>query len=825
MGTDGLKALYVLRLALKRSAYGEQAAQKRPVITISSVSPFGRPRRYVTTAYRASPDNSTSFAPTHHATTASSSTWGPRHASSDIEYPDSGEFLETSFLDDPSREESCEYRMASMTLPERYVAPIRWPYSNVSRSREQDGEAGAEMHIPRRCDTLASLVVSGDLRTARIVYDELVSLHIGILRRSIYLEPAIACIDGTPEGLEAFLFWFNLVTNRPAMRPHAAFKAAYAPLVDRLLELHGTDARAQVQVLLAAAQKGALPAIFGPIARHLAYLVPPATLVTITNSVWETFTKSTTSHASEKASSTARAAAHALSAGRRVGEGWNALVRALRAAGYEGQARQVVLDKSSIEWQDATVQGLVAGCAATEVSKVSARTADLSHLPRLVRSAHAARRGDLKAKALSALLDELCEARPSLAHRLVERYEATITDSSSETEADVGAQIRQRKRGASMPERLAHARMLAFRDLGDHAGVVERFREAFHWVGIPDQHAAGLSAGTSADSSPSQSARFWLKPSRPIKTRLYPTSVHLSTLYPSLLHLGHNTSGTGSVQALAFLQSLRHAVLADSLSTHQESSSDSALLSALSATIPTSAIDSPLADILPAEASLRPVPPQLLPMPMTFAILARKVCELYGPKVGLMMLEQNEELIGSLLKPLPGHARPTSLSGSADATSTAVYASAPDSAAPSPSANTKAPRRAARIVLTASEAATLSFRLSLARRLIPTIDVYNAVLWSLAGHTRTDNLASMLGDMYEEKPIAAHAQRLLLKIYGKEQAGVRIADLLDENRMPRPDDRTLLGVAGILEGVGKVVEAEKIREVCRAAHREAVSSA
>jgi hypothetical protein len=128
-------------------------------------------------------------------------------------------------------------------------------------------------------------------------------------------------------------------------------------------------------------------------------------------------------------------------------------------------------------------------------------------------------------------------------------------------------------------------------------------------------------------------------------------------------------------------------------------------------------------------------------------------------------------------------------------------------------------------VLTAFEAATLSFRLSLARRIIPTIDVYNAVLWSLAGHTRTDNLASMLGDMYEEKPFAAHAQRLLLKTYGKGQAGVRIADLLDEIRMPRPDDRTLLGVAGILEGVGKVVEAEKIREVCRAAHREAVSRA
>jgi hypothetical protein len=616
--------------------------------------------------------------------------------------------------------------------------------------------------------------MAGDLKTARIVYDELVSLHIGILRRNMYLAPAISCIDGTQAGLEAFLFWFNLVPNRPAMRAHTAFKSAYAPLVDRLLSHHSRDARSHVQVLLAAAQKGVLPAIYGPIVRHLAFILAPATLEHVTESVWQTFIKHTTSHASARASSSARASAHQASATQRAEEGWNALVRALNAVGYGEQAAGVVKRRLDVAWQDGTLAGLRKGHAAQSIVETQ-RTPVLAHLPRLVRSAYAARRAELKPKALASLLDELSIAKPSLAQRLVDRYEASLADESESTS-------RLARRGPAMAERLTHARMLACRDAGDHAGVVQRFTEAFHWIGTPD-HILPIQA----IGSETASDRSWMIPTRHIERKLYPTSVHLTTLYPSLLHLNHNTSGSGSANALSFVQYLRHALLIDSVATTASANADNA---------------SPLSGItaISADVIARPLAPRLLPLPTTFAVITRKICELYGPAAGLMLLDQNTELIGDLLSPLSGHGAATT---STDvATDANITATTPN----------ERPKRRAKIALTPSENDLLALRVRTAGRLVPSIDVYNAVLWSLAGHGRTERLSSLLGDMYDEKPIASQAQRVLWRTYGPSQVD---EEALDQLRMPRPDERTLLGIAGILEGVGKTEEAEKIRQLCR----------
>ena len=100
----------------------------------------------------------------------------------------------------------------------------------------------------------------------------------------------------------------------------------------------------------------------------------------------------------------------------------------------------------------------------------------------------------------------------------------------------------------------------------------------------------------------------------------------------------------------------------------------------------------------------------------------------------------------------------------------------------------------------------------------------------------------MLGEMYDEKPIAASAQRTLIRMYGQRlqpgqpghshsdwdtnkdrgmgmgQDGVQRERLgmLDSIKMPRPGEKSMLGVAGVLERAGKVEEAERIRAACRA---------
>lgn len=209
------------------------------------------------------------------------------------------------------------------------------------------------------------------------------------------------------------------------------------------------------------------------------------------------------------------------------------------------------------------------------------------------------------------------------------------------------------------------------------------------------------------------------------------------------------------------------------------------------------------------------------------------------------MLDQAEELIAALLRPLPGHghartqANPGEFSIADDAQQATTVISA-DPAAPTLRISNR--RRLPFIPLTTPELHTLQARISLAQALVPSIDQYNALLFSLAGHARIERLATMLGEMYDEKPIAASAQRTLIRMYGQRlqpgqpghshsdwdtnkdrgmgmgQDGVQRERLgmLDSIKMPRPGEKSMLGVAGVLERAGKVEEAERIRAACRA---------
>ena len=123
-----------------------------------------------------------------------------------------------------------------------------------------------------------------------------------------------------------------------------------------------------------------------------------------------------------------------------------------------------------------------------------------------------------------------------------------------------------------------------------------------------------------------------------------------------------------------------------------------------------------------------------------------------------------------------------------------------------------------------SDRAPLLARLNLAHHLAPTLDSYNALLWSQAGKLQINQMRLLLDRMSKRRHLAQDARFTLLRKYGlglqRMQTGddgcnqIRMA--LEVLRVPKPDVKTMKGIAGVIERVGRVDEAEEIRVLIRA---------
>jgi hypothetical protein len=335
-----------------------------------------------------------------------------------------------------------------------------------------------------RCDPLARLVASGDLKTARTVYDELQALHIGILRRQVYLSAALGSLDKTKQGKNDFLFWLELVPNRPAVRPYPQSRVQWGPVVSRLIEEHTTDVKFLEQVLLLAGRKGVLPSISGPLVRHLAHFTRPDELQRIFESAMEAYIRSTTS----AHSASLRAEAHKEFARRRRSDMYGGYARALIAAGWMTAARELLADPpKGVIWDEYTLG---------KVTRVTAPTSTSSS--RVVRRVRAALRGDISPTGLASLIQDLeADRRHSLVKQMARRI--------SRIKADTWY----------------HARMLLAARDGLHETVIELFNAHFYWVGLP--------------LHPS-------KPAESVTKRLYPTKGIITTVLPSLIYTLHPRS-------------------------------------------------------------------------------------------------------------------------------------------------------------------------------------------------------------------------------------------------------------------------------------------
>ncbi|KAI9633826.1 uncharacterized protein MKK02DRAFT_28586 [Dioszegia hungarica] len=373
--------------------------------------------------------------------------WDPRHASSDVPTSD---FLEPS---------SDEYSSAALSLTAREptLTPewaTLYPLSSTPAIRPRP--------LTRRCDALARLVHDGDIRAARCMHYELSELHVGIQRRAIYLTAAVAVLRPSDKGKAAFLFWLELVPNRPAVRSHPGIKGVWKPVVDRLINEYSADKSFLSDFLFLAARKGILPTVLGPIMRHLAYITPVRELQEMMSRLEEVYLAGTTS----RRSLSTRAAAHAAYAQLRVQEMRNSFLRAVAAAGWKYQAEHMLQDGQG--WTDFTRAYVEERKAVGEAKAEPASDAAVSLAERVLR----AKAGKTSPSNLANLIEALeINQRPRLLEILERRVTGGVDDSRRET--------------------WWHAKMLLGRRRGwSNQDIIKLFDQHFLWVGFPPTNLA-----------------------------------------------------------------------------------------------------------------------------------------------------------------------------------------------------------------------------------------------------------------------------------------------------------------------------------------------
>ncbi|KAK4686026.1 hypothetical protein P7C73_g4115, partial [Tremellales sp. Uapishka_1] len=238
--------------------------------------------------------------------------------------------------------ETTEYQSIGSTLPPRsnIPKPIPWPTlfpdpAQAVASPTVSSKITTPPLVRKPCDLLSSLVASNRLSAARTVHSELVSLHTPIQHRFIYLDAALASLDGAEKGKEEFLFWMTLYPNRPATVSHPGLKQIWLPVVSRLVNEYPSDTDFLASFLHVSAQKGLLPVVLSPIMTHLVLLAPPVRSRSILESAVREYELATTS----VDSSTERAQWQRTIVGPQIQSWWKQYVRGLAMAGYKAEAK------------------------------------------------------------------------------------------------------------------------------------------------------------------------------------------------------------------------------------------------------------------------------------------------------------------------------------------------------------------------------------------------------------------------------------------------------------------------------------------------------
>ncbi|KAL1410815.1 hypothetical protein Q8F55_001758 [Vanrija albida] len=236
-----------------------------------------------------------------------------------------------------------EYVGAEAFLPTRRdhpQQPIPWP---TLFSHETDAKKAPS----RPCDLLARLVAENKLAPARKVHDELRALHTDILHREIYLSAAVSSLAPTPEGRTNFLFWMNLIPNRPATPATPALKSTWLPIVHRVMGEHSDDILFISNFLTLAGRKGLLPAILPSVVAPLAAICPPH----VSEKIMESATAAYLSVTVSTTSTSARAEKNRSLATEQVSRFWNRYLRSLAIAGWDESARALLFSPpKGISW-------------------------------------------------------------------------------------------------------------------------------------------------------------------------------------------------------------------------------------------------------------------------------------------------------------------------------------------------------------------------------------------------------------------------------------------------------------------------------------------
>lgn len=258
--------------------------------------------------------------------------------------------------------ESNEYQMATMVLPPQDIhsIPIPWPTLFPSSSEALPEFSSATAQKP--CDLLARLAAEGDVSSARAVYDEMKALHLRIQHRSVYLDTALAVLDGTSQGKKDFLLWLELYPNRPATKATPSQKKTWQPIVNRLCRDHAFDLDFLSDFLKVAGKKGLLPSVLPRMLKHITMLAPPSR----SKEIFEYSIQTYRAFATSSISTSERAAFHASIVDDQIST-WSALVlRYLILAGWTGDAmafyesrtewdqsaQKIMWEKGLLEWCD-----------------------------------------------------------------------------------------------------------------------------------------------------------------------------------------------------------------------------------------------------------------------------------------------------------------------------------------------------------------------------------------------------------------------------------------------------------------------------------------
>ncbi|EIW72023.1 hypothetical protein TREMEDRAFT_72633 [Tremella mesenterica DSM 1558] len=389
--------------------------------------------------------------------------------------------------------ESADYRAAAISLPPRPLTqrPIPWP----TLFPQAHPSTPPTKHIqPMRCDSIVRHVASGDLAAARAVYDDLRRLQIPTHARAVYLSAATACLDANPPDKDGFLFWLNLIPNRPATRSHPSLKTTWKPIVERISEILGRDFQFLSQFLMLAAKKGLLPVVLRPFMNYLVLNLSPQQSVNIMGNVTQTYIINTSPQESESA----RGLKHRTVAEKQVSGWWNRYMIAMASAGWTDAVTELLNNPpSSVQWSEPARQRLdqllYHPRDAEDENTDDQALPDVPWQPRILaqRLRHALHHPPSPTTLATIIrhLEYISSSHPTILHRFKSRFcrpPGALFISLS-----------------SRQNLWRHAQLISIRASGSHETAISHFSAHWQWYGLPLSFRSIVPTSTSLKAFPS----------------------------------------------------------------------------------------------------------------------------------------------------------------------------------------------------------------------------------------------------------------------------------------------------------------------------------